>query len=77
MADGLADQALDQVARTMRGQADTLLDLVERAESYEDALLLLAESLALEDDDALVQDMLAAMVNADLLGRWAARKETE
>jgi len=74
-ADDLADQLLERGAALVRDQAQRLLDLVSRAESYDDALLLLAEALGPEADDQVTQLLLSGLVNAALLGRWAAREE--
>lgn len=74
-ADGLADNIVPKAQRIVRSQADALLALIERAESYDDARLLLAEALGPDDDDELAEQLLAGMVNAELAGRWAVAEE--
>ena len=75
--DALADEMLESGAQTVRRQADSLLNLLERAESYDDARLLVAEALGPDAEDQLTDELLNGMINAAMLGRWAARKETE
>lgn len=75
--DGMVDAMLGDAGSAVQRQADSLLALVESAESYEDALLLLAEALGPEDGDELAEQLLAGMVTAEMLGRWAASSSDE
>ena len=75
LLDGLVDGMLDQAGELLREQADSLAALLARAESYEDARLLLAEALGPDDEDPLAEQLLNGMLNAALLGRWSVEQE--
>lgn len=75
LLDGLVDGMLDQAGELLQEQADSLAALLARAESYEDARLLLAEALGPDDEDPLAEQLLNGMLNAALLGRWSVEQE--
>ena len=72
----LVTEALKDGGRAVRDQVGRILDLVERAESWEDAELLLLEAFPDLDDGDFQTAVEAAQVAADLLGRYAVRLET-
>ncbi|WP_461677174.1 hypothetical protein [Solidesulfovibrio sp.] len=72
----LVGEALKDGGQAVRNQAGHIVDLLERAESWEDAELLLLEAFPDLDDPDFQTTMEAAQVAADLLGRYAVRLET-
>lgn len=72
----LVGEALKDGGQAVRNQAGRIVDLLERAESWEDAELLLLEAFPDLDDTDFRTTMQAAQVAADLLGRYAVRLET-
>ena len=72
----LVTEALKDGGRAVREQAGRIVDLMARAESWEDAELLLLEAFPDLDDGDFQAAVEAAQVAADLLGRYAVRLET-
>jgi len=72
----LVTQALEDGGKAVRNQAGRIVDLMERADSWEDAELLLLEAFPDLDDGDFQKAVEAAQVAADLLGRYALRLET-
>ncbi len=74
--DQLVETILPEAARQNETFIRDLLDLLERAESYEDVQVLLAEHLGLAQDEqeALLADLLAA---AELMGRASVKDEAD
>ncbi|EHJ46345.1 protein of unknown function DUF935 [Solidesulfovibrio carbinoliphilus subsp. oakridgensis] len=72
----LVTEALQEGGRAVRDQAGRIVALMERAESWEDAELLLIEAFPDLDGGDFQKAVAAAQVAADLLGRYAVRLET-
>ncbi|QAZ66761.1 phage portal protein family protein [Solidesulfovibrio carbinolicus] len=72
----LVAEALKEGGQAVRAQAGRIVDLMERAESWEDAELLLLEAFPDLDNGDFQKTVEAAQVAADLLGRHAVRLET-
>jgi phage gp29-like protein len=71
----LVAEALKEGGQAVRAQASRIVDLMERAESWEDAELLLLEAFPDLDNGDFQKAVEAAQVAADLLGRYAVRLE--
>ena len=70
--DALADKALPEAERAASDIASGVAKAIERAESFEDAHLLLVEALAPDTGADAYEDLLQrALVAAQMYGRWA------
>lgn len=72
----LVNEALKDGGQAVRDQAGRIVALMERADTCEDAELLLLEAFSDLDDGDFHKAVEAAQVAADLLGRYAVRLET-
>ena len=77
LLDALVDSILPQVAKQNENFVHRLVELIQKAESFEDIQLLLAEHLGrdvdMEDQEELLADLMTA---ADLMGRAGVRSES-
>ena len=77
LLDQLVDAVLPEAAKRNETFIKRLASLIQRAESYEDIQILLAEHLGrdmdLEEQAELLTDLMTA---ADLMGRAAVRAES-
>jgi hypothetical protein len=76
--DQLVEAVLPQAARQNQAFMDKLLGLIEKAESFQDIQLLLAEHLGRDLDMQEQEDLLADLMAASaLMGRAAVKEEEE
>ena len=72
LLDRLVESVLPQAAKTNQAFVAKLLGLIQKAESYEDIQLLLAEHLGTDLDQSQQEDLLADLMTASaLMGRAA------
>ena len=77
MLDALVDSILPTAAKQNEKFVNKLIQLIQKAESYEDIQLLLAEHLGRDTDQEAQEEILAdLMTAADLMGRAAVRDES-
>ena len=76
LLDALVENILPGVAKQNENFVHRLVELIQKAESFEDIQLLLAEHLGrdvdMEDQEELLADLMTA---ADLMGRAGVRSE--
>uniref|UniRef100_A0A7C4PML3 DUF935 family protein n=1 Tax=Anaerolinea thermolimosa TaxID=229919 RepID=A0A7C4PML3_9CHLR len=78
LLDQLVEAMLPEAAKRNAAFVDQLLGLIQRAESYQDIQLLLAEHLGREMGQDQQEDLLADLLTAaQLMGRAAVRDEAD
>lgn len=74
--DRMVADALPEAVKASEASVREILDLVDKAESYEDLQILLSEALAgVAGDEALETALAEILVAAELYGRWDAHDE--
>jgi len=71
--EGMIATALPVALRVTERSVAEIMALIDKAESYEDMQILLAEAMTNAGDDELEQALQEVLVAADLYGRWSAQ----